>query len=84
MKPKYLIIGGSVRSKNDLELHYVNPMELVSLYGVDKKECILFNGDDDYKLRAYRKEDFIVLMPREDGNYILEDGVEDYPTWEGD
>jgi hypothetical protein len=73
MKPKYLVIGGHVYSSHDLDYHYVSPEALAFLYGVSKKDCLMFESSVDYRLLGYRREDFIVLEPRTDGNYARED-----------
>jgi hypothetical protein len=64
---KYIVIGGYIVSKKDNDRHYVGPMELIKLYGVDPKECILVN--QEYDPRTYK--DLIELRPRYDGDYIL-------------
>jgi hypothetical protein len=68
MKPKYLVKPGYERSKNDGDKHWISADTLIRLYGVNPKECIRsqFNGEQD-------PQDLIVLRPRYDGNYELEE-----------
>lgn len=64
MTKKYLLLPGYVRSKTDGQSHYVSADQLVRLYGVDWRECVV--GVDVPEL-----DKLIVLMPRRDGNYAV-------------
>ena len=66
MKKKYLVIGGTVRSKNDGQLHYIGPHTLAALYRVRRSQCFLIR--DDEKMDGV-PDGLIVLRPREDGDY---------------
>lgn len=46
-KIKYLVISAIVRSKLDGDLHKISCKTLMELYGVNPKECICANEDDD-------------------------------------
>jgi len=70
MAKRYLVMPGKVASKNDGNVHYVNARQLMDLYNVDPKECIIYKGDQPL---GYRN--LIVLRPRYDGNYSLTEGV---------
>ena len=57
---KYLILGGSVISPHDRDVHYISPDKLIRLYGLDPKECTTSSI-------GYRG--LIVLGPRRHGDY---------------
>ena len=69
MKKKYLVIGDYVISKNDGQRHYVSAKELVSLYGVDKRECELFDKLTPRNPRDIIVGNLIILGPLYNGNY---------------
>jgi len=66
---KYIVWPGYIISKNDGDRHYISAEQLVSLYGVSIRECIVINGPEErYKLRGINR-DLINLFPRADGKY---------------
>lgn len=67
-KKKYLVVGGKIESKNDRDVHYISPMQLVRLYGVDPRDCVLVSDAED--LRGRDCEGLTILSPRYDGNYL--------------
>lgn len=67
-KPKYVMVGGD--SKADGDVHYVSPLRLCVLYGVDSHDCILADRFDSPNLRGLHLEDYVVLGTR-DGDYKL-------------
>lgn len=76
-RPRYLVIGRHVFSITDGQRHFVNCVQLAGLYGVDTQECVLVNQHAD-TLEARERavgglhiQDYIVLEPREDGDYSL-------------
>jgi hypothetical protein len=69
---RYLVIGGTVLSRHDGDRHQVGPRELCRLYGIDPSEAILLDSDDDPRGRGLRHEDFVVLRPRYEGDYVEE------------
>jgi len=40
LPPKYIIVPGFIRSKNDGDIHYITTNKLIALYGLDRDECI--------------------------------------------
>lgn len=40
LQPKYIIVPGFIRSKNDGDIHYITTNKLIALYGLDRDECI--------------------------------------------
>jgi len=72
-KIKYVVIGGRVISKTDGNEHYISPVQLVSLYGVNRRECLLYSDAKDHYLKTGNrtKDELIYLFPRYDGNYDL-------------
>ena len=78
---KYLVWGGHVISKNDKQMHYVPGHKVASLYKVPPSECIIIDGFDAgsiHRVSQLRRTrpDLIVLYPRDDGNYDLEDEID--------
>lgn len=66
---KYLVFPGMVRAQ-DGDRHYIGARQLMDLYGVPIEECIVIRRDD-YERLGIKKEEYILLYPREDGNYAL-------------
>ena len=65
MRKKYLVIGDYIKSKNDNDRHYISSRELVRLYGVNPKECILHDIND----LPVDVAGLFILFPRYDGDY---------------
>ena len=70
---KYIVIGGYVISRHDCDKHYVNANRLMELYRVAPGDCITYENISEVPM-IRNLDDFIVLRPREDGDYSL-------PTW---
>lgn len=71
---KYLVFGGTVRSKTDGDEHYINCSQLLALYKVNPADCRLCEGrnfEDSCRrealIRTFPKA--IILRPQYDGNY---------------
>ena len=76
MKKKYVICPGEVTSKIDGQRHYIGPMRLIQLYGVDQKECEIYEPaswwpESYYRMAEERQVGLLRLGPRCDGNYEL-------------
>ena len=76
MKPKYVVCPGKVTSKNDGQEHYIGPMQLMRLYGVDSRECEIYEPapwwpQSYYQEAEKRQQGMIRLYPRYDGDYSL-------------
>ena len=73
MKKKYLVVGGEMTSKADGQRYYVSPVQLVHLYRVDPRECIMAINSDDarQKTLGMDRKSLIYLGPRYDGNYLV-------------
>lgn len=74
MKPKYVICPGVVQSSTDGQRHYINPMQLMRLYGLDPRECEIHDPapwwpESYYRMAAERQRGLPRLGPRYDGNY---------------
>ena len=66
MIKKYLICPGYVKSKNDNQIHYIGSEKLISLYKVNKKDCVI--KDNDFYIYP---SNLIKLCPNYYGDYIL-------------
>lgn len=66
---KYLICPGEIRSRHDGDIHKISASQLIHLYKVDPKECIIVNSPES--ARGIIWSQYIVLRPRSDGNYKL-------------
>lgn len=64
MKPKYLIIPDYVRSKNDNDRHFITAKDLIRLYGVNPKECVIADPSKRQHVAG-----LIVLGPLSSGKY---------------
>lgn len=72
MKPRYLVIGGMVRSKTDGDYHYVYSRELAMLYGLDMSiHDVTLAEENGNFLKGFDTSSFIILRPRYDGDYTL-------------
>lgn len=69
MKKKYLIIPGWIKSAADGEMHFIRAGQLAELYRVDLNDCHIIHNEAS--ARGIRYEDYILLRPRFDGNYLL-------------
>ena len=70
-KVKYALHPGFVGSKSDNDIHYITALELVRLYRIPIKECIVTTCTLGSSLKY--PIGIIHLHPRKDGNYVLED-----------
>lgn len=73
---KYVVCPGEVTSKADGQRHYIGPMQLMKLYGVDPRECEIYEPAPWWPRSFYRMAEeaqrgLIRLAPRYDGNYTL-------------
>lgn len=66
-KPKYLVFPGTIISKSDGEFHTLSAGNLISLYGVDPRECVVIRDRKD--LLGINRENYIELHPLYKGNY---------------
>lgn len=73
MSVKYLVWPGRVRSKVDGDGHYLTAMQLISLYRVRPRDCIIAETLTQKNLSAIRARNpgIIDLYPRYNGNYTL-------------
>lgn len=73
---KYVIEPGTVTSQRDGQEHYIGPQKLMFLYGVNPKECEIYEPapwwpKSFYEMAAERHKGLVWLAPRYDGNYSL-------------
>ena len=68
---RYAVFPGKVRSINDGQVHHIDARQLIHLYGVDPKLCVIYTEQQRSRgLLVYPKH-LIRLEPREDGKYKL-------------
>lgn len=73
----YAIHPGMVESKTDGQQHFIGARELMNLYGVTPRQCLVYDpppvGTPGFCLDQYnaRFEGLRPLYPRYDGNYEL-------------
>ena len=72
-KIRYVLLAGTVRSKYDGDFHRVSARQLLRLYNLDPKECILLESDKDWAdwLRRNDHLQYKVLSTRYQGDYHL-------------
>ena len=72
---RYLVIGGTVTSQTDGQTHYIWPGQLMKLYRVEYRECLLATSETDAEriLAAHGKDRdaLVVLRPRFNGDYRI-------------
>lgn len=76
MTIKYVICPGHVVSKSDGQSHYIGPMTLMQLYGVDPKECMIYEPAPWWTTTYFRdtiqdRTDLPHLRPSYHGKYNL-------------
>ena len=65
-KKRFLIMPGKIVSKNDKQVHFVSGKQLITLYGVEESECVIYQG------AVHKGHDFsslLQLAPRYRGDY---------------
>lgn len=60
MTPKYLVAPGPITSINDRQSHFISAAQLMRLYRVDPKDCIVLGGDRDRGIYGT----FVLLEPQ--------------------
>lgn len=68
-RPRYILLGDTIMSPNDGDIHYISAVRLVGLYGLDRRDCTLYDYGHDCLL-GLKESDFIVLAPRPHGDYM--------------
>ena len=80
IKTMCVIHPGKVRAK-DGDIHFITAEQLIRLYGVHPKMCVIAREGWDRTYSPDFLEQFVHLYPREDGNYDLSSGApEEVPT----
>lgn len=65
MKLKYVIAPDYGRSNTDGQLHWISAAQLMHLYGVNPRECVVLRRGMPHMTFG----GLILLTPRMDGNY---------------
>lgn len=73
---KYILCPGYIISNYDGQQHYIGAMQLARLYGVDLRECEIYEPAPWWPTSFYKwaeecHRDLIKLRPRYDGDYSL-------------
>ena len=72
---RFLVIGGNCMNPEG-KIAYLFARDIARLYKAAEKECVFAVDDDDPKVWTYRKDpSMIVLRPRPDGKYDLENMI---------
>lgn len=66
---KYIVYPGYVDSKSDNDRHFITARQLINLYGVNPKECIVWDYDRPMMMSPEEKDNYISLVPLFNGNY---------------
>ena len=69
---KYALHPGWVTSKTDGERHYISTEQLRYLYGLPRRDCIVWDRYMSDSIKGLNHDDYIHLHPRYHGNYSLE------------
>lgn len=68
-KLNYMLHPGFVYSVFDGDKHYIGVNQLIELYGVDPKHCVVAPEDGRSGWSKEQLKQFIHLRPRMDGKY---------------
>lgn len=69
-RPKrFLVVPGRVRSWTDGDDHHITSLQLMRLYGVDPRECVVAPRSEVRRLRL--EEELVVLRPDPTGAYEI-------------
>jgi len=71
-KTIYVLHPGPVYSREDGQLHLINPHELARLYKVDLKNCVIDGGRT--ALVRYADVNYVDLYPCNEGRYEVPNG----------
>ena len=69
---KYIVHPGYVRSRVDNEQHWISARQLMNLYGVSPKECVIGPLSSPIRIHGLTRNaiaKLIHLVPRYDGKY---------------
>jgi hypothetical protein len=72
MIKKYAVFSGEVYSQHDGDHHFVSADQLVRIFNLDRRECVLVQNEDDKRGRDF--SGLIKLFPRYEGDYTLPGG----------
>lgn len=70
---KFMVCPGHIKSKNDGDWHYIGAFQLMRLYGVNPKDCVV--AERDHPGRSWASvpranaTNLIRLAPRYNGDY---------------
>lgn len=64
---KYAVYPGYVISQNDGDRHYIGADQLIRLYGVDRRDCLIIREHE----RGMFVGGLIALTPQSNGDYSL-------------
>ncbi len=65
---KYLVVPGPVFSKHDGDLHHISAKQLMKLYGVDPKDCDIYNSTTD---KITNRDYDAILRVSYEGDYTI-------------
>lgn len=66
---KIAIHPGEIMSKNDGQIHKIGARQLAELYGVDLRDCIVWEQDRPESYLGRNPDDYYHLYPRYYGDY---------------
>lgn len=72
MMTRYVLHPGPVRSKTDGDVHHISASQLIMLYRVNPRDCVVYPEGDAFRQRFWQDQPGDVhLYPRTSGNYTL-------------
>jgi len=66
---KYLVVGGTIKSISDGDVHYISPAQLMHLYQVPRDLCVCVSNWTEKESLTYRGTKLEILHPLSSGNY---------------
>ncbi len=67
----YALRPGTMISKHDKQVHYINAEQLARLYGVDYRKCVVIDATREETYLGRDLSKYVMLWPRYDGDYSL-------------
>ena len=69
---KYALHPGWVTSKTDGDRHHISTEQLINLYRLPRRDCIVWDRTVPDRIKGLNHDDYIHIYPNYHGNYNLE------------
>lgn len=72
---RYLLHPGEVVSKTDGQRHFISSDQLIELYDLDRKKCVVYKPYLSDKFPNDEYADLVDIVPRYDGEYVIASSI---------